>query len=290
MEIKDIMSSPVYVVSPDETVARARNLMLRHRIGRLVIIENNKPIGIVTKKDISRRLNQAEPQWRRRPIDHIPVRKVMTESLITIFSDATPRQLAELMSENNIGGLPVVNSKGEVTGIATKWDLIRYFSEMDLPMKVRDLEIEPALTVHRHHTISHILHEFDANSMDRAVVLEDNDMPVGIITSSNLAFTEMKDKKGGLPQKEIKMIRKESAAGKKQYRYIREVPLVAEDIMSSPLITIKSDDLATYAAGIMVRERINGLPVLGNGIMGMLTGENIVKSIMTMFDEPVKKA
>lgn len=282
MKIKDMMSSPVYVVSPDETVARARNLMLRHKIGRLVIIEENKPIGIVTKKDISRRLNQAEPQWRRRPIDHIPVRKVMTESLITIFPDATTKQLAELMSENNIGGLPVVNNRGEVIGIVTKWDLIRYFSELALALKVKELKIEPALTVHRHHTISHILHELDVNSMDRAVVLEDNDMPVGIITSSNLAFTEMKSKTGGLPHKEIKMTRKESAAGRKQYRYISEVPLVAEDIMSTPLITVNSDDLATDAAGIMVKNRINGLPVLGNGIMGILTGENIVKSIMTM--------
>ncbi len=282
MKIKDIMSSPVYVVSPDETVARARNLMLRHKIGRLVIIHNNKPIGIVTKKDISRRLNQAEPQWRRRPIDHIPIRKVMTESLITIFPDATPRQLAELMIENNIGGLPVVNNKGEVIGIVTKWDLIRYFSELTLPLKVKDMKIEPALTVHRHHTISHILHELDVNLMDRAVVLEGKDMPVGIITSSNLTFTEMKSKTGGLPQKEIKMTRKESAAGKKQYRYINEVPLVAEDIMSSPLITVKSDDPVTHAAGIMVKERINGLPVLGNGIMGILTGDNIIKSIMTI--------
>lgn len=282
MKIKDIMSAPVYVVSPDENVARARNLMLRHRIGRLVIVENDKPIGVVTKKDISRRLNQAEPQWRRRPIDDIPVRKVMTESLITIFPDATPKQLAELMSENNIGGLPVVDSKNQVIGIITKWDLIKYFSELDTDMKVSDLKIEPALTVHRHHTISHILHELDSNLSDRAVVLEDNDMPVGIITSSNLAFTEMKNKRGGLPQKEIKMTRKDSAAGRKQNRYIDEVPLVAEDIMTSPIVTVKNDDTATYAAGIMVKERINGLPVIGNGVMGILTGENIVKSILKM--------
>lgn len=282
MKIKEIMSSPVYVVSPEETVARARNLMLRYRIGRLVIIENNKPIGIVTKKDISRRLDQAEPQWRRRPIDHIPIRKVMTESLITIFPDATPGQLAVLMRENNIGGLPVVNNKNEVTGIVTKWDLIRYFSGLPLELKVRDLKIEPALTVHRHHTISHIMHELQANSTDRAVVLEDNDKPVGIITSSNLTFTELKDKTGDLPQKEIKMTRKESYAGKKQYRYVRDVPLVAEDIMSAPLITVKDDDLATYAAGIMVKERINGVPVIGNGVMGILTGDNIVNSILTL--------
>ncbi|MFZ3169568.1 MAG: CBS domain-containing protein [Candidatus Methanoperedens sp.] len=282
MKIKDIMSVPVFVVSPDENVARARNLMLRHKIGRLVIVENNKPIGMVTKKDIVKRLNQAEPQWRRRPIDDIPVRKVMTESLITIFPDATPRQLAELMTENNIGGLPVVNNKDEVIGIATKWDLIRYFSKLDLDMKVKDLQIDPALTVHRHHTISHIIHELQANSADRAIVLEDNDMPVGIITNSNLTFTEMRDKTGGLPQKEIKMTRKESAAGRKQNRYISEVPLVAEDIMSSPIINVNYEDLATYAAGLMVKERINGLSVLGNGVKGILTGENIIKTILTM--------
>lgn len=282
MKIKEIMSSPVYVVSPDETVARARNLMLRHKIGRLVLIENNKPIGIVTKKDISRRLDQAEPQWRRRPIDHIPIRQVMTESLITIYPDATPRQLAELMVENNIGGLPVVNNKSEVIGIITKWDMIRYFSELPLELKVKDMKIEPAITVHRHHTISHILYELDANLSDRVVVLEDNDKPVGIITSSNLSFTEMKGKTGGLPQKEIKMTRKESYAGNKQNRYIMEVPLVAEDIMSSPLISVNIEDKATSAAGIMVKEKINGVPVIGNGVMGILTGENIVKTILTL--------
>ncbi len=282
MKIREIMSSPVYVVSPDETVARARNLMLRHRIGRLVLVEDNKPIGIVTKKDISRRLNQAEPQWRRRPTDSIPIRQVMTESLITIYPDATPRQLAELMVENNIGGLPVVNNKDEVIGIVTKWDMIRYFSQLPLDIKVKAMKIEPAVTIHRHHTISHIIYELDANSSDRAVVLEDNEKPVGIITSSNLAFTEMKGKTGDLPQKEIKMTRKESFAGKKQNRYIREVPLVAEDIMSCPLISVDIEDLATRAAGIMVKERINGVPVIGNGVIGILTGENIVNAILTL--------
>jgi len=282
MKIREIMSSPVYVVSSEETVARARNLMLRHKIGRLVLIENNKPIGIVTKKDISRRLNQAEPQWRRRPIDSIPIKQVMTGSLITIYPDATPKQLAELMVENNISGLPVVNNKNEVIGIVTKWDMIRYFSELPLEIKVKDMKIEPAITIHRHHTISHIIHELDANSSDRAVVFEDNDKPVGIITSSNLTFTEMKGKTGDLPHKVIKMTRKESYAGKKQNRYIREVPLVAEDIMSSPLICVNIDDMVTYAAGIMVKEKINGVPVIGNGVMGILTGDNIVKAILKL--------
>ena len=280
MKIKEIMSAPVYVVSPNENIARARNLMLRHKIGRLVITEDDKPVGIVTKKDIMRRLDQAEPKWRRRPIDDIPIKLVMSDTPITIFPNASPAQLAELMIENNISGLPVVDAKDKVMGIVTKWDLIRYFSKKKLDVKVDDLKIEPALTVHRHHTISQILHELDSNMTDRAVVLENNDNPVGIITSSNLAFMEMKSKTGALPQKEIKMARKDVTGGRKQNRYIKEVPLVAEDIMSSPLITVNSDEIATRAAEIMVKERINGLAVVGNGVMGILTGENIVKSIL----------
>jgi predicted transcriptional regulator len=92
----------------------------------------------------------------------------------------------------------------------------------------------------------------------------------------------MKGKTGDLPHKVIKMTRKESYGGKKQKRYIREVPLVAEDIMSSPLISVNIDDLVTYAAGIMVKEKINGVPVIGNGVMGILTGDNIVKAILTL--------
>ena len=105
---------------------------------------------------------------------------------------------------------------------------------------------------------------------------------MGIITNSNLTFTEMKDKTGGLPHKEIKMTRKENPAGRKLNRYINEVPLVAEDIMTCPIVTVNNEDLATYAAGLMVKERINGVAVTGNGVMGILTGDNIIKTLMTM--------
>jgi predicted transcriptional regulator len=57
---------------------------------------------------------------------------------------------------------------------------------------------------------------------------------------------------------------------------------VAEDIMSCPLISVNMEDTATHAAGIMVKERINGVPVIGNGVMGILTGENIVNAILTL--------
>ncbi len=61
------MTSPVFVVDPNATVAHARNLMVRHKISRLPVMEDGRLAGIITKKDIAYRLRQGEPAWRRRP-------------------------------------------------------------------------------------------------------------------------------------------------------------------------------------------------------------------------------
>ena len=53
MNVADIMSSPVYVINIDEPVSHARNLMLRHRISTLLVLNEGKMVGIVTKSDIT---------------------------------------------------------------------------------------------------------------------------------------------------------------------------------------------------------------------------------------------
>lgn len=73
MFARDVMTAPVYVVDPNATVAHARNLMVRHHISRLPVMDGGKLVGIITKKDIAYRLRQGEPAWRRRPLDRIPV-------------------------------------------------------------------------------------------------------------------------------------------------------------------------------------------------------------------------
>jgi len=80
--------------------------------------------------------------------------------------------------------------------------------------------------------------------------------------------------------KDIKMTRKDSAAGRKQYRYIKEMPLVAEDIMNSPIITIGAETKAVDAAKIMVEKHVCGMPVLENGeIVGFFSTDEIVAEI-----------
>lgn len=282
--IKECMNSQVYVVTPEEPVSRARNLMLKHGIGRLIVVEGDKPVGVVTKKDIASRLAQAEPVWRRRPIDNIPVKVVMTENPLTIHPEATAAQAAEIMLENQISGLPVVKEDDDevkLVGIITKQDLIRYYSEKDYETRVGDVMDTYIVRVNRHHTIDHVIHEMEENRVNTVIVVGEANKPVGIISTDNVAFVELTDTKGDLQSKEVKMARRDTTGGVKRYRYVREVPLTAEDIMSPLDTKVKSGERAVDAAKIMITHEIKALPVVDeeNNIVGILQAENILNEI-----------
>ncbi len=278
MNIKDIMSSPVYVIAPDETISHARNLMLKHKIGALVVVDNDKMIGIVTKSDMGKRMAQAEPIWRRRPIDKVPINLVMTESPITIYPEASIKQAVDLMLENSINNIPV--TKNSVVGIVTRGDIVKYVSEQAIDTKVSEMVNKDIVSVHRHHTINHVVDEMEINKVRKVIVIDDMEEAVGIISTTNLALSSMTDNENKLSTKSIKMARRPTSGGEKNYRYIKEVPIVAEDIMSGPIVTIASDNTIVDAAKIMIKENITALPVEQDGeIVGMISRSDVIRVI-----------
>jgi CBS domain-containing protein len=262
-KIKEYMRSPVYVIDKNEPIQRARNLMFKYGIGRLPVMDSGKLVGIVTKYDITNRLRQASPEWRRRPIDRVPINLVMTENPITIFQDATMPQAAELMMENDINGLPVERD-GDIVGMITSRDMIRFFAEQEIGARVGDLMNKNLLKVHRHHTIAHVLEQMNVQGISRALVYEDNNTLVGIVTRSGLTFSEMMGPKDEMETKAIKMTRKESPAGRKQYRYIRVSPEMK----------------AVDAAKMLAEKHIIGMPVMETGeIMGYFSADEIIAEV-----------
>lgn len=278
-KVKDYMSAPIYVIERNEPIQRARNLMFKYAIGRLPVMDAGKLVGIVTKYDITNRLNQASPEWRRRPIDKVPIQVVMTEKPLTIFPDATMPQAAEILIENGISGLPVERD-GEIVGMITSRDIMKYFSEQDLKATVGDMMSRNVLRVHRHHTIGHVLEEMNVQGQSRALVYEDNTTPVGIVTRSGLTFSEIMGPKDEMETKNVKMTRKESPAGRKQYRYVKQMPFVAEDIMTSPIFTVGSDMKAVQASQTLVEKNIIGMPVMDkNEVVGYFSADEIIAEV-----------
>lgn len=111
-KVGDIMTPNVLYVTPDMTVGEIIDLMFKHKHLGYPVVENGRLVGIVTLNDIM------NVERSRR------VSEVMSRNVLTI----TPRQSAfeafKMMSEKNIGRLPVVEDD-KLVGIITRSDLMR---------------------------------------------------------------------------------------------------------------------------------------------------------------------
>jgi len=267
------------VIMPDtQQVSYARNLMLKHGISHIVVVDSKgKPAGIVTEKDITRKLRVAGPTWRRRPIDKISIRRVMSKGLITVSPSRDIREAVDLMLKNNISSLPVVED-GKLVGIITKTDLLRVYNEKCKGRwKVSDLMTRDVITVTENHTIAHVTSLMEENRIGRIIVIKDNE-PVGIITSENISFAQLEDPETGVPLEKIYFVKRASEEKKKVALVSM---LTAGDIMTEDLITLKEDVDAAEAANIMLNKKISGIPILDekNQLAGIITKTDIIKAI-----------
>ena len=146
--------------------------------------------------------------------------------------------------------------------------------------RVQELMSKNILNVHRHHTIGHVLEEMNVQGISRALVYEDNRTPVGIVTRSGLTFSDIMGPKDDMETKNIKMTRKESTAGRKQNRYIRQMPFVAEDVMTSPILTMIPETKAVEASRTLAEKHIIGMPVvMDDEVVGYFSADEIIAEI-----------
>ncbi|MDH7593112.1 MAG: CBS domain-containing protein [Methanomicrobiales archaeon] len=277
MKASDIMSTPVYVVSPQENISHARNLMLRHRISRLLVTNGEELVGIITRKDIAYGLRQSEPLWRRRPIDRIPVEVMMTRSPIVVSPTTFTEEIASMMVNNRISGLPVVEG-GRVAGIVTKSDLLRSTLVQNLPLRAHDL-MEEAITVSRYHSLSHIIDQMRERN-NKLVVMNNDGTIAGIISESNIVFFDYEAAETGVPVRDVKLLRKDETAGRKRYRYVMNVSAIAEDVMTRPVVTTGPDAPLKEVVDLMNKHRISTVVVVeGQELKGIVKRDSIIREV-----------
>jgi len=153
MLVKDVMNDEVFLIQETEQVAHARKIMLKHGVSRVIVTDrDDNPIGIVTEKDLTRKLRGNGPTWKRRPIDTISIRRVMSNGLITIDADSDLKEAVETMLRDKISSVPVVDDEG-LAGIITKTDLMKFYaSKFHNKWKVSDLMTKDVVTVNQNHT------------------------------------------------------------------------------------------------------------------------------------------
>ena len=116
--VKDIMTKNVVSIGVDNSVLEAAEIMSSNQLGCLVIINRELPIGIVTERDIVRRVVA-----KKLPLD-TKISAIMSQSLITVDADASLKEAARLMSSNKIRRLPVLK-QNKLVGIVVASDFVR---------------------------------------------------------------------------------------------------------------------------------------------------------------------
>ena len=273
----DVMSTPVFAVSPGDTVAHARNLMVRHKISRVLVMDKEKLVGVLTKKDIGYRLSQQGAAWRRRPSDQIPVAEYATPHPVVSAPDTLLRIIAGIFVTKNISCMPVVN-RGKVTGIITKSDLMKSALVTGLSGRVRDV-MEDAVTVNRWHSLAHVIALMKERD-EKLVVINNDGSLAGIITETNLAFHDETRKRSGVIQEEVPIRRQENPRIGSGSDAPENVPVTAGDVMTSPVITISPESPLPVAVGLMQKEQVNNLVVVEHDtLVGIIRRDDIIKEV-----------
>ncbi len=115
MDIREVMTSNVRTVSPNDSIQAAARIMKETDTGAVPIVDGGRPVGIITDRDIAVR---AVAQGS---ID-MPVRDCATTELVTVAPGVSTRDAERIMGERQVRRLLVVED-GRLCGIVSLGDL-----------------------------------------------------------------------------------------------------------------------------------------------------------------------
>ena len=149
MRVSEIMSRELVTITPDKRVGQALQLMQKHQIRHLPVMEKGRMVGWITSRDLREVLLASM-------LEKITVADVMIKAPISVSADTGVEEAARLIKEHKIGGMPVLEGD-RLVGVITMLDLIGAFltmlslirnsSRLDLSMEDKPEALEAAAKI-----------------------------------------------------------------------------------------------------------------------------------------------
>jgi tRNA nucleotidyltransferase (CCA-adding enzyme) len=114
---REIMSSPVRTVKSNISMSEASRIMLRYGVDGLLVTENDKVEGVVSRRDID--------QAAHHKLGHAPVLGFMSRPVLSISPDTSLSKIQEVMVKEDIGRLPVLDGEGHLLGLVSRQDVLK---------------------------------------------------------------------------------------------------------------------------------------------------------------------
>ncbi len=278
-DLNQIIIKKTITVSPNTSLLNAREILLRHNLKRLVVVDSKKrPIGIITEKDIAKTIYALGDK----PIKTVKVSGFMSKKLFTVKKSASIYDCAKLMRRHRISSVIVIGKNGVLEGLITKTDLASIFlTHAVSPLKVSKIMTRKVITAMPGDSLLYVESLLIHNRISR-IVVQRNKVPVGIITYRDFVPAKLPHWIAQYADpKEVENYRTKKDLTDFQVNQMSHLlHFKAVDIMASNPITVNADEDVGVAVLLMIRNGISGIPVVKNSkLVGIITKADIVKAI-----------
>ena len=120
LPVKEIMNPNVVSSPSDTTLKEISELMVKHKIGSVVVVENDKAVGIVTERDFATKImtKSYSPETK--------VSTIMSSPVIHVSPNQSVADIIDVMANNEIRKVPVIDDE-KVVGIVSGTEFLRLF-------------------------------------------------------------------------------------------------------------------------------------------------------------------
>ena len=261
MQIKNLMSTSLITIDKDQNLSDALKLLRKNRISRLPVLNNKELVGIISERDIAKKLGSSK--YESMPASRLHVSSVMVKDIISVPQSMRLAEVANIMLENGIGSVPVMEDD-KMVGIVSKADFVTLAIDGEYEkICTKEIMTKDIISVSPSERLVHARRVSIDNKVGRLPVMDDEEL-VGMITSKDLmrAFIDFRK---NVPEKY-------------QKSQIKEV--LIEDIMSTNPCVVSKDTPICEVSKIMMETGYNGLPVVENDkVIGIITQTDILRLI-----------
>ncbi|MEN2998627.1 MAG: CBS domain-containing protein [Brevinematia bacterium] len=125
MKVKDLMVSPVYHVGLKDPLTKAVDKMIKTKTSGVIVMDKDKPVGIVYATDLVKYIFAPEKA------KDITVEEVIEkQEEVVLQENMLIKDALKIMLSKNKRKLPVINDKGEIVGVFSMVDVVKYFVEL----------------------------------------------------------------------------------------------------------------------------------------------------------------
>lgn len=134
--VRSIMVSPVETVKQTDLLGYVLKKIVKKNIGCVVVVKGRTPVGIITERDISRRVAKGSRALMTK------VKRVMSSPVISVAPSTPIEKAVYLMLKHGIRRLPVVE-KEKLVGLVSERDLLRWVLQVSyepqIPIEIKQI-------------------------------------------------------------------------------------------------------------------------------------------------------